>query len=294
MWHASQRSSMSTFLESHRLPRLVVRGPDTTGPLDSVDRIRRFRENLLEPSGVTEPTALVVNLEGRFPTPSVLLELIMPLAQAVKSGRYGPLALVVCTQDEGTRTVVRALAQSHGVPLFLAESASELGDAEPAGPLTPTERETLAVVHRLGGRTTISSFADATGLEANAATNRLVNVLNKGFVQRVERPRRQGQLFLDPRAARPAEEPADPTRGDYDVPTDTRADVRALAEMQAREAGPLLADAWLEFLSKHRGYLSEEHQRLADLIRRKDEEGIAEAGKRFAKEQAQARRRPRQ
>ncbi len=281
---------MPSSLRSHRLPHLEVRGPDTTGPLDDVERIRQFREALLQPSGVSEPTALVINLEGRFPTPSVLLELIIPLAQAARAGTYGPLALIVCTQDEGTRTVLRALAETRDLALYLAPSPDELEAAEPAGPLTPTERQTLGLLHRLGGRTTISSFARTAGLEANAATNRLTNVLSKGFVQRVERSRREGQLFLDPRAARPKEDPADPTSTDFTVPEAVRSDVRALAEMQAREAGPLLADAWLEFLNTHRGYLAEEHERLAELVKRGDTEGLAEVGRRYAKKQAQARR----
>jgi hypothetical protein len=156
--------------------------------------------------------------------------------------------------------------------------------------LTPTEQETLRILQRLGGRTTIASFATNAGLEANAATNRLTNVLSKGFVQRVDRSRREGQLFLDPRAARPKEDPADPTSTDFAVPEAVRSDVRALAEMQAREAGPLLADAWLEFLDTHRGYLAEEHERLADLVKRGDSEGLAEVGRRYARKQAQARR----
>jgi len=282
--------TMSSYLESHRLPHLFVKGPDTTGPLDDVAAMRKFRDELVMPSGVTEPTALVINLEGRFPSPGVLLELILPLAQAARAGTYGPLALVVCSQDEAVRTVVRALAQMHDVAIFLARSPSELDQAEPAGQLTPTERETLEVLHRLGGRTTVSTFAGATGLESNAATNRLVSVLDKGFVQRVERPRRQGQLFLDPRAARPAQDPADPTSGDFNVPEEVRSDVLALAEMQSREPGPLLSEAWLEFMTKHGGYLAAEHERLADLVKQGDEEGLADVGRRFAKKQAQARR----
>lgn len=281
---------MATFLESHRLPRLVVRGPDTTGPLDDVVQIRRFREDLVKPSGVTEPTVLVINLEGRFPSASVLVELIMPLAQAARAGTHGPLAVVVCTQEDAVRTVVRALAQTHDLPIFLAGSPAELGEAEAAGTLTPTERETLEVLHRLGGRATISAFAETTGLESNAATNRLVNVLNKGFVQRVERPRRQGHLYLDPRAARPAEDPADPTSGDYAVPERVRSDVGALAEMQVREPGPLLANAWHEFLTEHGDYLAAEHERLAELVKQKDNQGLAEVGRRYAKKQARARR----
>ena len=281
---------MPSNLESHRLPHLFVRGPDTTGPMGDVAEIRRFREGLLKPSGVSEPTVLVLNLEGRFPSAGVLVELIMPLAQAAKAGTYGPLALVVCTQDDAVRTVVQALAQAHDLPIFLARSPRELDDAEPSGSLTPTERETLGVLHSLGGRATISTFANATGLESNAATNRLVSVHNKGFVQRVERPRRQGQLFLDPRAARPFEDPADPTSGDYDVPESVRSSVKALTEMQVREPGAHLANAWQEFVAEHGEYLAAEHERLAALVKNQDKEGLAEVGRKFAKKQAQARR----
>jgi DNA-binding MarR family transcriptional regulator len=282
--------AMVTSLESHRLPRLFVRGPDTTGPLEDVAAIRRFRDSLVSPSGVTEPTTLVVNLEGRFPTPAVLVELILPLAQAARAGTYGPVALVICTQDDAVRTVLRALAQAQSLPIFLARSPSELYDAEPAGSLTPTEKETLEVLRRLGGRTTVSTFAQATSLEPNAATNRLVNVVNKGFVQRVERPRRQGQLFVDPRAATPVEDPADPTSGDFRVPEPVRSDMRALAQMQVREPGANLASAWHEALTKHSDYLATEHERLAEMVKRDDKEGLAEASRRYAKKQAEARR----
>jgi len=220
----------------------------------------------------------------------VLVELILPLAQAARAGTYGPLALVVCTQDDAVRIVMKALAETHSLPIFLARSPSELYDAEPAGPLTTTERETLEVLRRLGGRTTVSTFAEATSLEPNAATNRLVNVVNKGFVQRVERTGRQGQLFVDPRAARPAEEPADPTSGDFGVPESVRSDVRALTEMQVREPGPNLANAWHEILAKHEDYFATEHDRLADMVKRDDKAGLTEVGRQYARKQAQARR----
>lgn len=281
---------MTSYLESHRLPRLFLKGPDTTGPLDDVPAIRRFREGLVEPSGVTEPTVLVVNLEGRFPTTSVLMELILPLAKAARAGTHGPLALIVCTPDDYVRTVLSAVAQMHEVAIFVAPSPSQLDDAEPVGSLTPTERETLDVLHRLGGRSTIATFAKATGLEANAATNRLVNVVHKGFVQRVDRPRTQGQLFLDPRVASSAEEPADPTSADFEVPEPVRRDARALAEMQVREPGSFLANAWQEFLAQHGDYLAAEHERIADLVKRGDKERLAEVGRRDARKHAQARR----
>jgi hypothetical protein len=282
---------MATYLDSHRLPQLYVQGP-TFGPISDVPTIRQFRDALIKPSGVSEPTVLVVNLDGRFPTPSVLVELILPLAQAAKSGVSGPIVLVVCTQDEGVRVILRALAESHQLAMFIARSPKDLDDAEPVGPLTATDLETLEILHKLGGRATGATFANAANLEPNAATNRLVGVLNKGFVQRVDRPRRQGQLFLDPRAAaRLPEDPADPTSGDFDAPERVRSHVRAITEMQVIERGPGLANAWQELLSEHKEYLSAEHERLAALVKEGNQEAIAAEGRRFAKKQAEARKR---
>jgi hypothetical protein len=65
---------------------------------------------------------------------------------------------------------------------------------------------------------------------------------------------------------------------------------RALAEMQLREPGPYLANAWQEFLSEHSDYLAAEYERLADLVTKRDKAGLAEVGRRDAKTQAQARR----
>lgn len=279
---------MSSFLASHQLPRLEVRGPDTTGPLFDLEAIDRFRDGLVEPSGVSEPTTLAINLEGRFPSPGVLVDLILPLARAVKGGMYGPLNVVVCTQDQAVQNIIGALASAEDLRIFIAPSRRELDLAEPVGRLTATEKETLDIVNGLGGRATVAMFSTATGLEPNAATNRLVALLNKGFVQRVQRPGRQGQLFLDPRIA--AEEVDDPTSGDYRVPEAVRRDVRALTEMQVREPGQFLANAWQEFLESHTDYLATEHARLTDLVKRGDREGLAQAGRRYAKKQAQSRR----
>ena len=77
------------------------------------------------------------------------------------------------------------------------------------------------------------------------------------------------------------EDPADPTSGDFDAPEPVRRDFRALAEMQVREPGPYLANAWQEFLSEHRDYLAAEHDRLAYLVKRRDKAGLAEVGRRF-------------
>jgi hypothetical protein len=267
-------SAMTTFLESHCLPQLAVRGPDTTGPLDDVPSIRKFRDALLKPSGVSQPTTLVIDLEGRFPSVTVLVELIIPLAQIAKSGSRGPLTLIVCTQDESVRTVIRALAESQDLPIYLASSSRHLHGAQPAGSLTATEHETLDILNNLGGRTTISTFAEAAGLESNTATNRLMNVHSKGFVQRIERPRRHGQLFLDPRVARPTEEAANPTTGDRDIPEPVRRDIRSLTEMQIVEPGEDIPNAWNELLTANSEYWTAEQEKMARMTRDNDLEGL--------------------
>lgn len=287
---------MKSYLESHRLPQLFVRGPGTTGPLDDVPAIRRFREKLLKPSGVSEPTTLVIDLEGRFPSSGVLVELIVPLANAVKSGISGPLALIVCTQDESVRTIIRALAESNDLPIYIAPSSKQLHKAEAVGPLTPTEQETLHVLHELGGRASVSTFAEETGLESNAATNRLVSVMNKGFIKRIERSGRQGQFFLDPRSAQPIEDDIaqHPSDGDYGVPKSVRSDVRSFAEMQVLEPGETLANAFQEFFAANQEYLSANHEKLVKIVSDGDATALSEASRRFTAMQIEASKARRQ
>ena len=249
----------------------------------------RFREGVLAPSGVQEPTVLALNLEGRFPSPAVLLELVVPLGKVARARTHGPLAIVLCTTDPAVRTIVRAVAEMNDLALFLAPAADRLAEAEAVGVLTATERETLEIVRQLGGRVTVTNFAEASGLEPSAATNRLVNVSQKVSVHRVQRPRRDGLLFVDPRVGVPAEDPADPTSGDYLVADSMRRDVQALTDMQHGEPGEALALAWQEMLATNRDQLSADHDALRDAMRRGDQEEIARFAKRYSRKQAVAR-----
>jgi hypothetical protein len=43
-------------------------------------------------------------------------------------------------------------------------------------------------------------------------------------------------------------------------------------------------------MAEHGEYLAAEHERLAELVKNQDKEGLAEVGRKFAKKQAQARR----
>lgn len=281
---------MASLVESHRLPHLEVRAPElpgeTVGPLVDRASASAFRDWLIEPSGVKTPTVVAINLEGRFPSASVLNELVVPLGRMARSGSSGPLSIVLVTRDEGTRDVLRALAKAYDLALYWAPSADDLDQAEPLGSLTATDTETLHIVHRLGGRVTVSGFASAAGLEPNAASNRLVSAVRKGVLHRVERPRRHGILFVDPRIATPVEDPADPTSGDFLVAQAVRRDVKALTEMQIKEPGAALANAWHELLDTHKDELAKDHRELASALKEGDKEALARFSKRYAKKQA--------
>jgi HPt (histidine-containing phosphotransfer) domain-containing protein len=269
-------------------PGLHVRGP-THGVLDAPEQIEWAK--WIRASGVREPTVLAINLEGRFATPAALIELVAPLAQSVSSGQYGQLALVFCTPDEATKAVLAALAEAHGATFFIANSIEELREAEPAGPLTAGERETLRMLRELGGRTTASVFAAEASLEPSAANNRLVNVSEKGLVQWQDRPRPEGKLYFDPRTAIPAEDPADPTAADFELPEEVRNDMRALAELRGSDTRSLYAEALGEFLSRNNDYLSEEHERLRRALAENDTDALRSTTRRHAKKQAAARAR---
>lgn len=283
----------SSVLDSHKLPRLELRAPvmpgGTVGPLVDRAAVAEFMANLINASGVKDPTVLVVNLEGRFPAPAVLIDLVVPLGEAASRGTRGPLAVVFVTSDDATRGVLKALAETYDLAIFIAPAIDELREAEPAGALTPTDHATLEVLQSLGGRATVARFAQASGLEATAATNRLVSLQKKGFLQRVDRSRRDGSLYLDPRAASQAEDPADPTSGDFELPEPLRRDVRALVEAQVKEPGAPVADALRELMTSHREQLAEDHAALQAAMRRGDTAEVARLSKRYARKQAQAR-----
>jgi hypothetical protein len=215
---------------------LEIRRPGTAGPLVDSTEITRFLARWL-PSGVSRPTAFAIDLEGIYLSPGALRELLVPLGKASRAGTYGALAVVICTSDSGTVEVARALAVAEHLALYAAPSPRRLAEAQPLAPLTPTERETLEVLRRLGGNVTVATFARETGLAPSAATNRLVNVAEKGLVHRTERSRRQGVLFEDPRAATPG----DPW------PEELERELEVYAKVTGASPHDLLVAAWSEF-----------------------------------------------
>lgn len=286
---------MLSNLEIHSLPDLQHRAPTSSGPLLDLDAITDFISTVVKPSGVgVVPTVLVLNLEGRFPSASALFELLVPLGRAIASGTYGELALVLATPDPALGSVIRAIAQSYGLGMFLAPSSDSLDKAEAIGPLSPSDIQTLAIFQRLGGRASVSTFAQAANIDHKAAGNRLASLDQRQLLLRVDRPRREGHVYLDPRVALPAEEPSDPRSPEFGLPPELRADVRALAEMQGREPSAVLADAWQDFLRKHAEELSSEHRKVAGMMKAGDKKGVAEYTARHAARRSRSQAPPKQ
>jgi hypothetical protein len=100
---------------------------------------------------------------------------------------------------------VGLLARQHELPLFVAKSSrpEDVEEAVPAGSLTPTESDTLEELHAVGGGATAAAFAGAYGLAPNTANNRLLNLERKGYLYRLHGSRREGDLYVDPRAPAP-------------------------------------------------------------------------------------------
>lgn len=258
-----------SLLDQHRLPRLEIRAP-TTDPLLDRGTIARFIRERVSPTGVHEPTVLMLNLDGRFLNVGALYELIVPLGQAVKAGQYGPLSVVISTPDEATREAVKALADRFELPIYLSTTTANLNDARPATTVTGTQDAVMEALRRRGGRATVAELTAEVGSAHGAVSNILTDLADSGLLLRIAGAGRRGHLYLDPVAAVPAEQPAHPESLDFDVPADVRDDVRALAEIQGREPGAVLIEAWREFLTKHREHLTAQSSELSQHRDRED------------------------
>lgn len=281
-----------TVIERHFAPRLEVRAPATGGVVEDPQLVDRFREQLFAETGVRTPTVLLVNLEGRFLTVSVLYQLVVQMAEAARRPDLAALTVVFATPDAATRDSIRALAETYNVPLFVAPGVNRLDEAEAVGPLTQGEQETLSLMRRLGGRVTVAQFANATGLDSPAAANRLNSVWTKHYAFRVDRPKSAGHLYIAPWVAE-GEDEADPTQGDFEVPFDMRADVKALAAMQGRAPDDIVTEALATFIEQHSDELKAEYEKVAQMMREGDSDALSDYASRFAKKSASAHARNR-
>ena len=155
----------------------------------------------LPPTAYPVRTVAIVDLGGKMVSAAALREVILKLGQRVRGGVYGELRIVIATSNQAVREVIVLLAREHELPLFISDStsSSDIDNALPAGSLTIAELETMERLRNSGWRATVSFLAAASGLGPTAATNRLVNLERKGYVYRIQRGRRQGDLFVDPR-----------------------------------------------------------------------------------------------
>jgi len=168
-----------------------------------------LRDRYFPPTAVDRPTIAVLQLSAE-PTIGTLQEFLLPLGQRIRGGEYGQLFLVVRTEDEAVAGFVRYLSREYDLPIFVWSSPPGADAAvSPAGDLTSTEEATIDALRSLGGASTPPQLAETIGIEPSAAGNRLVNLARKGYVYRVNRARRLGDIFVDPWAHRAgAEGPA--------------------------------------------------------------------------------------
>ena len=184
-------------------------GSDQVDPLLLKDRevATEIRERIAAHINLFDgPQFLVVDLGGSAFTPLALQELILPLAQRIRGGEYGPARLVIRTSDTGVRDFIRYMAQAHQLSLYLCDSPSILmsnliWEGIPVGDLTNTERDTLNAVVELGGYVTASRLAASESIKPSAATNRLVKLDREGYLVRQPRGRREGDIYIEPRSA---------------------------------------------------------------------------------------------
>jgi hypothetical protein len=283
---ADERRAVSDLIAATRLDYHRVKAPSTTGDIE------RFRDQqVANPSGVEAPTVVILDLTDWRPMVSDLVKLVVPLARDINAGSRGPLALVVCTKDPAAREVLEALATTKALPMFVAPSPDQLGQAEPLGRLTETARKTLDVMQRLGGRVTVSSFAAATGLAPPAANNRLAGIAHQGYIHRVARPGGAGALYLDPRVATPANlAPAAPLEPALQRELELFAAVQgrpveellvaAQAEHTHAHGAPAesLAQAWAAYRERHAGELSERLRWAQQLLADPDRAAVEMSG----------------
>lgn len=247
-------------------------------------QVHKYRKDDFPVTAADLPRVFCINLEGTFFGAGALMELILPVAQAIRSGAYGQAALVVETSDEATVEFLEAVAQRHELSFYVRPSvAAPLRHARPVGPLTKTDAQTLDLLVSVGGRITSAALAKAAGIEPNAAANRLGGLSRKHFIYRCAQGGREGDMFVDPRiladeAANPTIQPTTAAADEYAelvVPDDISDDVRTLAARQGVEPTDVLTQAWQEFALRHRDMLEDDSRLVGNMIRGGDTDALA-------------------
>lgn len=257
-------------------------------------RMGHYRDEHFPPTASEWDRIFCVNLEGGFFAPGAIKELILPLAQAIRSGSYGAAVLVIVTSDDAVGEFLEALAKNYQLPIFLSTSAvAPLRGARPIGALTTVELETYGLIRTAGGEVTSSRVADLAGIEGNAASNRLSALDSKGYIHRVSRSRREGDVFVDLLSAAEQNLAAPPhvTRveaaaEEFTIPQDVRESVQLLAKSQGSDPGEMLLRAWREFLDRHGDVPDSESKEIRRMLKENDREGLAAYANRRNRERA--------
>ncbi len=258
-------------------------------------QMAQYREREFPPTATDWERVFCINLEGGFFSPGALMEMIVPIGQAIRGGVYGSAALVVVSSDDGTVAFLEALAQKHELPIFRSRSAdSPLSDARPVGALTTAEMETYGLIRSAGGEVTSSGVADLAGIEVNAAVNRLSALARKGYVHRVARSRREGDAYVDLLSAAEQSvaasitdtQPVSTSTEEFTIPQDIREAIRTVATVQGSNPGEVLLRAWQEFLDRHRDVLDVDSKEVRRMLKENDQEGLAAYANRHNRERA--------
>ena len=236
------------------------------------------------------PGVYLMNLEGGFFAPGALKDLIVPLAQDIAAGKHGDVVLMVATSDDATVDFLEGLATQYALAFFiLASPTAPLSEARPVGRITSAEAEALEILRSAGGSATSGAVADAAGIELNAAVNRLRGVTQKRYAYRVARSRTEGDVFYDFGAAVDRQLNSTPANLDPDamqLPREVEESIRRLAALEGTDPRDLLITAWRAFVESHRETLAADYREAAELMRRRDTEGLASFASRDARERA--------
>lgn len=254
----------------------------------------QYRERDFPATAAKSHRVFLLNLEGGFFTPGALADMVVPVAQSIRSGVLGSTVLVVATSDDSTITFLEAIAERQELAFFIVPAPdADLSAARPVGPLTTTQTDTLNLLRAAGGQITSAGVARLAGIEPNAAANRMSELVRRGVVQRVSRTRREGDVFIDLLVAAqrtienavhtshiPAAEP-------FEIPNDIRAAVRALAAAERSQPAEMLARAWAEFIDRHREIIEAEAAEVAGFLQDQDLEGLIGYANRYVRERAE-------
>lgn len=264
-----------------RVPTSITPFRPTAGAFADRKAAATYREAHFPPTVAETPYAVFLNIEGQYAETGVLQEMILPVGQGIRAGTYQKFALGVITSDPSCIGFVSYLAKENQIPLLLADSVRDFSErAHPIGDVTQSEIETFELVRRLGGNITSAAFAAEADLEPAAASNRLSNLERKGYLFRISRSRREGDVYATPhiesRTASTEEDvlAVDSVQNDMQVPSDIRQSVAALAAKQGVPAEELLAQAWKDYFAQHAAELREELGAVQAMIRSDDEEGL--------------------